>query len=569
MTDSAPQTLLHQALQKHQSGDLAGAAPLYQQVLKARPQHPDALHLLGFLLHQAGKPTEGLQLIEAAIAVAPRQASFRSNRARVLQRLGRHTDADIAFRSALVLDPTDANTFRELAEARRADGQIVAAAPLFHRLLSLSPSDPVALLAEATSRIDLGRHDAARHLLRKCLLVAPTLIEASNSYAFLGITALALAESRRWFRRTVAVQPRYAAPYSGLSEVSYFEGDVTASLGFSEQALALTPDDPQIRVRHGIRLLSAGHVREGWQNFEWRLKRPDAVQRLGLPPRWQGEPLSGKRILVCAEEGVGDEILYASLIPDLLTAGASVVIECAPRLVDVFRRSFPECLVHAYARSGDRFRPVHDCSWLPQDPPVDYAIAGGSLPALLRPDLASYDRQRPYLTASQERVSLMRQKLSRLPPGPRIGFAWRSKVRDPFRDLFNTRLDDWRDLLTDPHLQIVSMQYGTGWEQEIAEARHAFGARLHVFDGVDMTNDFEDIFALAASVDCLVCPSSTLVWVGASLDKPVFQFTLRPYFPQFGTDICPGFPTVTCFLKRAAENWNKVTDAVTASARTL
>lgn len=567
MTGDDTQALLHQALQKHQTGDLAGAAPLYQQALKANPQHPDALHLLGFLLHQAGKPAEGLKLVDAAIAIAPRQSSFRSNKARILQRLGHQTEADTAFRMALALDPSDAGALRELAEARRGNGEVVAAAPLFHRLLSLSPADPIALLAEATSRIDLDHYDAARHLLRKCLLVAPALIEATNSYAFLGITALTFVEARRWFMRTITAQPRYAAPYSGLSEITYFEGDVTGSIGFSEQALAMTPDDPQIRVRHGMRLLSAGRIQEGWQNFEWRLKRPDSVQRIGLPRRWQGEAISGKRILVCAEEGVGDEILYASLIPDLLSAGASVVIECAPRLVGVFQRSFPDCLVHSYIRHGDRFRPVHEYDWLPQDPPVDYAIEGGSLPARLRPDTASYKHQRPYLSASPERVRHMEEKLAALPPGPRIGFAWRSRIGDSFRNLFNTRLDEWQNLLTDPKLQIVSMQYGIGWEREIAEARQAFGARLHVFDDVDMTNDFEDIFALAASVDCLICPSSTLVWVGAGLDKSVFQFALRPYFPQLGSESCPGFPTVKCFLKLAAEPWSCVTDAITASVQ--
>ncbi|WP_193172533.1 tetratricopeptide repeat protein [Nisaea nitritireducens] len=569
MTDDSPQALLHQALQKHQAGDLAGAAPLYQKVLKANPQHPDALHLLGFLLHQAGKPAEGLKLVDAAIAIAPQQASFRGNRARILQRLGHQTEADTAFRMTLVLDPSDTGAFRELAEARRALGQVVAAAPLFRRLLSLSPADPVALLAEATNQIDLGRHDDARRLLRKCLLVSPALIEAANSYAFLGITALALAESRRWFRRTIAAQPRYASPYSGLAEVSYFEGDVNGCLAFSEQALALTPDDPQIRVRHAIRQLTAGRIHEGWQNFEWRLKRPDAIQRTGLPPRWKGEPLAGKRIVVCAEEGVGDEILYASLIPDLLAEGTSVVIECAPRLLSVFQRSFPDCLVHAYKRSGDRFRPMHDYDWLPQEPPVDYAIDGGSLPALLRPDLASYAHQKPYLTASAERMEQIQSKLAALPPGPRIGFAWRSKDMNPFRDIYYTRLKDWQPLLTEPDIQVISMQYGSGWEQEISDARRDFGARLHVLEGVDMTDDFEDIFALAASVDCVICPSSTLSWVGASLGKPVWQFEIVPSFLLMGTEGFPGFPSIKGFVKLASAPWKPVTDAITTEARRL
>ncbi|MEP6146805.1 MAG: tetratricopeptide repeat protein [Nisaea sp.] len=569
MTGDDTQVMLHQALQKHQAGDLTGAAPLYQQVLKASPQHPDALNLLGFLLHQAGKSAEGLKLVDAAIAIAPQQASFRSNRARILHHLGKHENADAAFRMALTLDPSDPIAVQDLAAARRANGRVVAAAPLFRHLLSLSPADPAALLAEATSRIDLGHHDAARTLLRKCLVTAPALIEATNSYAFLGITALTFDEARRWFRRTITAQPRYAAPYSGLAELYYLEGDINACLNASEQAIALAPNDPQIQVRHSMRLLTAGHIKDGWRNFEWRLKRSDAVRRPGLPPRWQGEPLAGKRMLVCAEEGVGDEILYASMIPDLLSANASVVIECAPRLLEVFQRSFPDCVVHAYTRSGDRFRPAHDYNWLPQDPPVNFAIAGGSLPALLRPDIASYEHQRPYISASPERVRDMEQKLAALPPGPRIGFAWRSKDVNPFRDLHYTRLQDWQSLLTEPGLQLVSMQYGSGWEREISDARQEFGARLHVLEGVDMTNDFEDIFALAASVDCLICPSSTLAWVGGSLGKPVWKFGIDPIFFRLGTERFPGFPSLKGFLKLAGAPWKQVTNAVTAEARAL
>ena len=331
----------------------------------------------------------------------------------------------------------------------------------------------------------------------------------------------------------------------------------------------MTPEDPQIRVRHGMRQLSAGLIAEGWQNFEWRLKQSDAIQRIGLPQRWNAEPLVGRRILICAEEGVGDEILYASLIPDLLKKGASVIIECAPRLTSVFQRSFPECLVHAYARRGDRFRPVHDYKWLPRNPSVDYAIDGGSLPALLRPNLASYSDQRPYLVAAPERVQTMQQKLAALPPGPRIGFAWRSKSTNSFRNIYYTHLRHWQALLTDWDIQIISMQYGCGWEKEIAEARRDFGARLHVLDGVDMTNDFEDIFALAATVDCLICPSSTLSWVGASLGKPVWQFGIMPSFPMLGTRHYPGFPSLKGFSKLAAAPWEPVTDAIAAAARNL
>ncbi|WP_420403658.1 tetratricopeptide repeat protein [Nisaea sp.] len=569
MTDETPQSLLQQALQKHQAGDLVGAAPLYQQVLKLSPHHPDALHLLGFLLHQAGQSDEGLKLVSAAVASVPLHTGFRGNQARILRHLGRDAEADEAFRAALIVAPDDPDALRDLAATRRQSGQIVTATAFLARLLHLTPADPAVLLAQAGNLIDFGRHDAASKLLRKCLLLAPALIEAANSFGFLQITIRDLERARIWFNRTLAVQPLYAAPRSGLAEVCFFENDLAACLRHSEHSLRLTPDDPQIHVRHGLRLLAAGHVREGWREFEWRLKRADRIRREGLPPRWQGEQLAGKRILVCAEEGVGDELLYASMIPDLIALGASVVIECAPRLLPVFRRSFPDCMVHPYTRTGDRFRPVHDYGWLPTDPPVDYAIDGGSLPSILRPDVAAYEHQRPYLTADAERVGRMRDRLAALPPGPRIGFSWRSKEVAPFRNLYYTELADWRALLTDPDLQIVSMQYGRGWREEISAARKAFGARLHVIEGADLTDDFEDIFALGAAVDGIICPSTTLVWVGAGLGKTVMEFGVEPHFELMGTDRHPGFPTVRVFTKPVTQSWESVTGAIAAAAKTL
>jgi tetratricopeptide (TPR) repeat protein len=569
MAEATPQTLLHEALQKHRAGDLVGAAPLYQQVLKLSPRHPDALHLLGFLLHQAGQSAEGLKLVNAAVATAPLHTDFRGNQARILLHLGREAEADKAFRAALIATPANPDALRDLAITRRDSGQVVAAAKLHARLLCLTPADPATLLAQSGNLIDLGRHDAASALLRKCLLLAPALIEAANSFAFLQITIRDLDLARDWFRHTLAAQPLYAAPHSGLAEVCFFENDLEACLRHSERALELTPDDPQIHVRHGFRLLAAGHVREGWQEFEWRLKRADRIRREGLPPRWQGEPLAGKRILVCAEEGVGDELLYASMIPDLIAAGASVVIECAPRLLSVFRRSFPGCAVHAYKREGDRFRPVHRYDWLPKDPPVDYAIDAGSLPSILRPDVASYAHQRPYLTADAERVAQMRDRLAALPLGPKLGFCWRSKEVAPFRNLYYTGLSDWRSLLTDPAIQVVSMQYGRGWREEIAAAQKAFGARLHVLEGVDMTDDFEDIFALGVAVDAIVCPSTTLVWVGAGLGRPVMEFGVEPHFELMGTGKHPGFPTVRVFTRSLAQSWEAVTGAITDAVRTL
>src|SRR3546814_7664818 len=103
----------------------------------------------------------------------------------------------------------------------------------------------------------------------------------------------------------------------------------------------------------------------GWADHDALGRKPDAVQRVGGPPRWDGSSLAGRTLLVGADQGVGDELLYASCIPDAIRAAGRVVLECDQRLVGLFRRSFPGAYVHAYDRGGGRSRPVHRYDWIP------------------------------------------------------------------------------------------------------------------------------------------------------------------------------------------------------------
>lgn len=592
---------LKAALLYHQQGGLGEAATLYVAILAQQPGNVDALHLLGVLKHQTGDHAGGLALIREAAARDPRRPEIQGNLGRVLHTMGKGAEAEAAYRAALDIDPgfVDAltnlgalqletgrieeaigtlkravdrdadhgNATMNLGNSLRANGDVRAAEAAHRRAVRLMPGSERAWMNLATTLMDLERLGEAGEALRRSMALAPNLVEAINNFAFLQINTPDFAAAEAWFRRAVALEPAYAAPRSGLAEVAYFRGEIEAALRHSEAAVRLSPADPQIRVRHSMRLLAAGRLGEGWDEREWRLEAKDRVRRLGLPPRWKGESLAGRRILVCAEEGVGDEILYASLVPDLIARGAAVVLECDERLVPVFRRAFPEALVHAYARAGNRFKPVQRYDWLPTEPAVDFAIDGGSLPRYLRRDITDFERARPYLAPDPARLAHWRERLAALGPGPKIGFAWRSKHVSAFRNIHYTTLSDWRPLLTDPDLTLVSLQYGTGWRDEIREAERASGGRVAVLSGADLTDDFDDILAVAAAVDLMVCPSSTLGWIGGGLGRPTWIFHPRPLFVQFGTDRFPGFPSVRSFAKPVEAPWSDVVEAVHRACR--
>ncbi|MEP3112115.1 tetratricopeptide repeat protein [Nisaea sp.] len=600
------QSLMQQALAHHQQGRLPEAAALYQQVLRRTPREPDALHLFGVLMHQGGQHETGRQLVEAALQIDPMRADFLSNLGQILKALGKLEDSETAYRNALSKspgfvdalanlgallqergavaeaigflqqavrkEPGHANAHMNLGNAFRKDGRVEEAEAAHRQAVSLSPLSEEGHANLATTLMDQDMLEEADCALKRALLLNPILAEAANSFGFLLFNQRHYTQSGTWFGRAILLAPGYAAPETGLAELAYFSGQLEQSLRHSENALRLAPEEPQIHLRHAIRLLAAGRLEEGWQEREWRHKAPDRVRRIGLPPVWQGEPLSGKRLLVCAEEGVGDEILYASILPEVSQQGAELVIECDERLLPVFRRSFPEALVHAYARAGDGFRPMQKYDWLPQDKPVDYAIDAGSLTLYFRRTLSDFEKTRPYLKPDPERVLQVHDMLGKTGDGLKVALAWRSRRSSAFRDVHYTALKEWLPLFALPEAQIFSIQYGENWGTEIETLERETGHAPTVLPDLDLTDNFDDILALVSSVDVLICPSSTLGWIGGALGAETWLFHPQPLFVQYGTESFPGFPSIKSFAKRFEASWDKtvseITDALSAKAAT-
>lgn len=590
---------LQTALTLHQRGRVEEAIRLYEAILGIDPGHADALHLLGVARHQTGESEAGVTLIRKAISRSRKRPEFHNNLGQALEAAGRPVEAETAYRRALALDrdmtdalsnlgaillgrgrmadairalskavrldPKHGTARMNLGNAKRSVGMPGEAEALHRQATKLMPFSDKAWVNLATSLMDLQKLDAAEAALKRSLALSPALIESLNNLGFLFINQPDYGRAERCFRAALAAEPRYAAPHAGLAEVDFLQDRAEAALEHSARALELTPDDPQIRARRSIQLLTVGRIHEGWVLRDARLEARDAIEHRRRPPRWDGAPLAGRSLLVTAEEGIGDEILFASCFGDAIAASSHCVLECDTRLLGVFQRSFPAALVAPVQRTGDRFKPIQSYDWLPNNPRLDLAIESGGLFQHFRPDLASYETKGPYLLADEARVTHWRQRLEALGPGLKIGFSWRSKELSRFRNSHYTSLDDWAELFNLPGTHFVSMQYGNGWAEEIAEARERLGGAITVFEDADLSDDFETIFALSAALDLIICPSSTVSWVGGALGVPTWVVHLRPNFTRLGTDGFPGFPSMRGFSKRVLEPWSVCFEPVKAA----
>jgi hypothetical protein len=200
-------------------------------------------------------------------------------------------------------------------------------------------------------------------------------------------------------------------------------------------------------------LLKRREFAAGWREYAWRVRIPEVDHWRDYDyPMWQGEALSGKRLLVQAEQGLGDQIMFASCLPDVLANAQSMVLECDPRLAKLFARSFPRAAVYRHRVAGEP-------PWA-HEPAPDFRARCGDLPRMLRNRDADFPVHAGYLLADPARVAAWRERLSGLGSGLKVGISWRGGTPGTGQAMRSMPLEVLQPVLATENAHFVSLQYG-------------------------------------------------------------------------------------------------------------
>jgi hypothetical protein len=310
-----------------------------------------------------------------------------------------------------------------------------------------------------------------------------------------------------------------------------------------------------MRAYRGHVLLAAGRLAEGWEEWEHGFEeglrgRPRA---LGVP-RWTRAD-SDARVLVYREQGIGDELMLASCYPDIIAAARDVIIECDPRLISLFARSFPQAQVRAPTLDASGQETIHD---------YERAIPAGSLPRLFRQDVDAFPQRRVTVSADPDRINRWHEVLQAAGPGPYIGIAWRSKVMTAERRREYTRLEEWDRIFAVPNITWINLQYDD-CEQELRLAEQRFGIQLHRWETLDLMNDLDEVAALTTNLDLVVAPRNAVSMLSGALGIDTITLANSYAWPDLGTRRLPWLPAVRMMYRRPNEQWAPVLSAVADS----
>ncbi len=471
-------------------GALAGDAQALENVVKrarlrlasdakdtsARGMLNLALSELGMHHKRRGDLPRAVALMDEALSLRGGDVVLLNNLANTLLSLDRPTEAEAHLRTALAAAPAMPETHFHLGNALKAQDRFTEAVAAYEAALDLRPAFYKARINHGSVLKQLGDYARARASYEAGIAADPTVAEL-------------------WNVRGILLQ------------TTEHHDEALASF---ERARELKPNLAEAHRNAGLALLMQGDYARGWEAYDWRWKCEGAAttaRDIPMPP-WQGERGPGG-VVLWGEQGLGDKVLYAGMIPELLAQGHKVVFETDPRLFALFQRSFPGLT------AVPRDHPAISA------PDMRWQVPLAGLGRWLRASAEAFPARASYLVSDPARRAALRAQLESLGgKGPIVGISWAST--NPKIGRHKTlALKHWAPILKQAGIRFVDLQYGdTAAERADVEAE--LGVKITHIEGLDLREDIEGVTALAAACDLVIGVSSTTVHFAAAVGVPTW-----------------------------------------------
>ncbi|MES2896085.1 MAG: tetratricopeptide repeat protein [Pseudomonadota bacterium] len=528
------QPMLHQAVAALNAGDAKAGAEWAIKALEQDERNGFGWYLLAIAREKAGDFAGSITCYESALALLPDHAEIANNLGRLAYRMGQKPVAEKLFRHHLARFPEDHEGANNLACVLRDEHRYDDAIELLKSAVGRAPDQP---------------------LLWNTL--GSTLAEQGDP-----------ATAQIFFDEALRLDPDFAKARYNRGNVRLFQGDSAGALEDCERAMtAPMPLDERLMMRlaRSTILLDLGRVGEGWDDYEARLDPSFADVTLVMVdrPRWNpGADLAGKSILIVGEQGLGDEVMFANVVPDVIEAlgpEGRLTLAVEPRLVPLFQRSFPTAHVGAHATYQAEGRTYRLAPFLDEAATarIDLWTPIGSLLRQFRREVAAYPNRPRFLEADPARLAHWRAVLDTAPAGRKVGLLWKSGSTMGARHRYYSSFEQWAPVLAAQGITFVNLQYGDV-EAELEQARRELGVEIWNPPGIDLKQDLDDVAALSCALDLVVGFANATSNIAAACGAPSWLISMAGAWARLGTDRYPWYPQMRTFVPEAFREWDPV-----------
>jgi tetratricopeptide (TPR) repeat protein len=526
--EKAQRKIIQSLQQAERSNDIPAQANLYVKLATLIPEHAVAHARAAALLHEQGRDTKAMHHIQQALALSPS-------------------------------DEVDAIIFPLLA--RQAD-ILLQDLHLTHAWFQEHPNySRLQLLALAL--IKQEHFDEAEQLITRAL-EHPDYGQHSQ---WLLLTLAYCYYCLRHFHESIACCQLVVETTPNNRDALYNLGNnynklaqYGRAIDYYNKVLEFYPDDIDAHHSLAALMLKLGNFKQGWKHSEWRWAKSLANQVHNFNiPEWNGESLAAQRLLVWSEQGVGDQIMFASTLPDLLKQTQAVAWECDPRLVPLLNRSMPSVnfIEKSLSSTG---KPV-----LKLWPSSDFHIPAGSLGKILRDDISKFPNLKSYLKADSARTAIIRNDYEQRFPGKLlVGISWRGGTSAGTNKYDRSlRCSEMQPLTKLTNTQFINLQYGD--TQEDRSNLESLGLHIYNDPEIDPLLNLDDQAAQISALDLILSVDNTTVHLAGALG--VQAYVLLPKDPDWRwgleRDDSYWYPSLKLIRNTEPDNWIKTIEKAT------
>ncbi len=524
--------------------------PLASGRWRVQANHSGALNQLGTAFKQLGRLEESIDAYQRAIAAKPDFVVAMGNLADSYRRVGRNIEADALYEKVLAMQPEDCAALCARAHGLLRKNDIDGAVALFRKVVEKFPNDWNGHNGLGVALVRQGKLDEAAELYEKAIPLASDNAGPWNNLGFVRVAQGRIEDGIAAYDRALAIRPDYSDALNNLGNAQLEKLDLEKALQSYEAALFVDPDHADAHWNRALLHLLKGDFPRGWLEYEWRWLKFPQFRRHFRQPKWDGFDISGKTILVHAEQGFGDVLQFVRLTPLVSARGATVNLECQREISGLLQH------VPGIARTITRGDPI---------PPFDVHCPLLSLPRALGLSADLIPSPVPYLQVDENLRNRWEKRLHEYRSSFKVGIVWagsRIHPRDTHRSMGLKEFDRLGEI---EGVKLFSLQKGDG-----GGSGGAPPSGSNLADFTDELHDFSDTAALMMNLDLVIGVDTAVVHLAGALGRAVW--TLLPFSPdwrwQLGRDDCPWYPTMRLFRQSKPGEWGGVMSRVADELKT-
>ena len=541
----------------------------YQKALKLDPNHTDAYNNMGTVFYEIGNLDEALECYKKAVKLEPYFAGAHYNLGNILQHTGNLKKAIESYKTSLAIQPNDVDVLLSFGSVLKDYGEFEQAIECYARALKINPDlDNARINMENTAK-EKAEID---NLVIDYAKVVKNKVDSAELISFMGTILqlrgyLDLAIEK--YEKAIKISPNYDLAHYSMGTALVRIGEFDRAIKALDKALKIKPDYFDAMFHKSRLLLNRHDFKLGWTMYgvSRNLKFASTELPIKRAKRWKGSSLLGKNIELYASQGLGDEILYSSCIPDLIQETPNnIYLECDPRLKPLFARSFPSIIIYGVARKDIASLKRYEIIRSQENIHIDYSNPIDSLPEFFRNHIADFPKRNSYLVPDPKLVKKWTKRLSRFGEGLKIGISWKTGAGRG--ENLSIPLKFWREVLS-LEAFFVNLQYGDV-SGEIEQFQNENKIEIYDWKDNDPLLDLDNQAALISQLDLVISVDNATVHSCVALGTEVWDLMdpgLNLMWMDNGTNSSPLSPNLRLFRRKPQSRWTTVLKEVEIALR--